>query len=197
MCIFCHQIVVFTDAMNDNNCMRKDHIRDRKTAPKKLSIPAWPFAVAVIVLLFLGRNTLKEFFPGMSKADKAKTALRDDMEIRHPITKLYFETYKYDGAQEFANDFWKMCEDNLNNANKAQRCADLVKNLIDREGNKPVVARAITDYYCLESNFSPFCNKVYSFWKAEDSDYSLSILERSCKDLKDKSACLISQDVMK
>jgi len=178
--------------MKDNILMRKDHIRDKKTAPKKLSFSLWPMLLVFIVIIFCARNALKEFFPGMRKADVAKAELKEDMEIRHPITKLYFETYKFDGASEFADEFWKNCEDNLNDQNKALRCADLVKNLIDREGGNPKIAKAITDHYCLERSFSPFCNQVYTYWKTEE-DYALRILERSCKELKDKRGCELSR----
>ena len=172
--------------------MRKDHIRDKKTAPKKFSLPVWPIIVLLVGGLFFVRNTLKEFFPGMSSADVANEELRQDMEIRHPITKLYFETYKFDGASEFADDFWKNCEDNLNDPNKASLCANLVKNLIDREGSTPKIAKSITNHYCLERSFSPFCNKVYAYWK-EESQYALRLLERSCKELKDKKGCELSR----
>ncbi|MCO4754400.1 MAG: hypothetical protein KC478_07945 [Bacteriovoracaceae bacterium] len=131
----------------------------------------------------------------MRKADVANAALVEDMEIRHPITKLYYKTYKLDGASEFADEFWKKCEDNLNDKVKATRCADLVKNLIDREGNDPIIAKAITNHYCMERSFAPFCNIVYHFWKG-DTDYSIKILERSCKALKSKDACLMGQKVM-
>ncbi|TNF24428.1 MAG: hypothetical protein EP319_18640 [Deltaproteobacteria bacterium] len=176
--------------------MRKDHKRDLKTAPKKLQIKVWPFFAVLVLFMFFKRDSLKEFFPGLRSEDVAKAALKEDMSIRHPITKLYFETYKFDGAQEFADEFWKKCEDNLNNQSKAKRCAEFVKNLIDREGSRPVIAKAITDHYCLERNFSPFCNEVYAYWKVDDSDYSLQILERSCKELEDKDGCQISQKIM-
>lgn len=179
-------------SLKDNRSMRKDLIRDKKTAPKKLKFPWKPVIALVIVGLYMARNSIKEFFPGMRSADVAKSKLKEDMEVRHPITKLYFDTYKFDGAKDFADEFWKKCEDDLNNSDKAMRCSELVKNLIDREGSNPKIARAITDHYCFERSFSPFCNHVHVHWK-DDRSYTISILERSCKELEDKSGCEISR----